>query len=220
MHKCVTVVLTPHPPTILHPTHQEAENAMLVQKIAAKRSPTPVKEGLPAARKSPSAHGSGSPDGLVLRRRTKLSVEELQAQEEAETKAAESDVDDRDANGEEDDGVEEDSDKDGQHDYEPNTVPSTHPVTSPQSKGLPFTLVLACAAWYTRAPPITTAVYAYCPISTTLLPPHPTCHPGKGNGKAKKDKPGSDKGTTCTISFTTPTRHAYIGPENNKTPSC
>jgi len=147
---------------------------MLVQKMASKQSPTPVKEGMPAA----------------------LSVEEQRAQQEAEAKAAESDVDDRYANGGEDDGEEEASEKDGQQQYERNTVPSTHPETLPEPKGLPFTLVFTCTAWCTRTPPITTAVCASCPMSTTLLPPHPTCPPGKVNKKAKGNKPGSKKGTT------------------------
>ena len=161
---------------------------MLVQKMASKQSPTPVK--------NTSAVATQSPDGLVLKRRKKLSVEEQRAQQEAEAKAAESDVDDRYANGGEDDGEEEASKKDDQQQYERNTVPSTHPETLPEPKGLPFTLVFSCAAWYTRAPPITTAVYTLCPISTTLLPPHPTCPPGKVNKKAKGNKPGSNKGTT------------------------
>ena len=203
--KCLHAVLI-HP-SILHPphlsfcipTHQEAENAMLVQKMASKSSPAPVKEGLPAALKKTSAqNASRSPDVLVLKRRKKLSVEEQRAQQEAESKAAESDVEDREANGEEDDGEEEAGEMDGLQQYERITVPSTHPETSPGPKGLPFTLVITCAAWYTRAPPITTAVYALCPISTTLLPPHPTCPPGKVNKQAKGDKPGSKKGTTCT----------------------
>ena len=166
---------------------------MLVQKMASKQSPTPVKEGMPAALKDTSAVATQSPDGLVSKRRKKLSVEEQRAQQEAEAKAAESDVDDRYANGGEDDGEEEASEKDGQQQYERNTVPSTHPETLPEPKGLPFTLVFSCAAWYTRAPPITTAVYTLCPISTTLLPPHPTCPPGKVNKKAKGNKPGSKK---------------------------
>ena len=49
---------------------------MLVQKMASKQSPTPVKEGMPAALKDTSA---------------------VATQQEAEAKAAESDVDDRDA---------------------------------------------------------------------------------------------------------------------------
>jgi hypothetical protein len=170
---------------------------MLVQKMASKQSPTPVKEGLPAALKGTSAVASRSPDGLIFKRRKKLSVEEQRAQQEAEAKAAESDVDDRDDNGEEDDGEEEASEKDGQQQHERNAVPSTHPETSPEPKGLPFTLVFTCTAWYTRAPLITTAVHALCPTSTTLLPPHPTCPPGKVNKKAKEDKPGSKKGKTC-----------------------
>ena len=201
--KCLHAVLI-HP-SILHPphlsfcipTHQEAENAMLVQKMASKSSPAPVKEGLPAALKKTSAqNASRSPDVRSSAWRKKLSVEEQRAQQEAEAKAAESDVDDRYANGGEDDGEEEASEKDGQQQYERNTVPSTHPETLPEPKGLPFTLVFSCAAWYTRAPPITTAVYTLCPISTTLLPPHPTCPPGKVNKKAKGNKPGSKKGTT------------------------
>jgi hypothetical protein len=170
---------------------------MLVQKMASKSSPAPVKEGLPAAPKKTSAqNASRSPDVRSSARRKTLSVEEQRAQQETEAKAAESDVDDRYANGGEDDGEEEASDKDGQQQYERNTVPSTHPETLPEPKGLPFTLVFSCAAWYTRAPPITTAVYTLCPISTTLLPPHPTCPPGKVNKKAKGNKPGSNKGTT------------------------
>ena len=118
---------------------------MLVQKMASKQPPTPVKEGMPASRKDTSAVATQSPDGLVLRRRKKLSVEEQRAQQEAEAKAAESDVDDRYANGGEDDGEEEASEKDGQQQYERNTVPSTHPETIPEPKGLPFTLVFSCA---------------------------------------------------------------------------
>ena len=67
---------------------------MLVQKMACKKTPTPVKEGMPAALKNTSAVATQSPDGLVLKRRKKLSVEEQRAQQEAEAKAAESDVDD------------------------------------------------------------------------------------------------------------------------------
>ena len=65
-------------------------------------------------------------------------MEEQRAQQEAEAKAAESDVDDRYANGGEDDGEEEASEKDGQQQYERNTVPSTHPETLPEPKGLPI----------------------------------------------------------------------------------
>jgi hypothetical protein len=52
--------------------------------MASKQPPTPVKEGMPAALKDTSAVATQSPEGLVFKRRKKLSVEEQRVQQEAE----------------------------------------------------------------------------------------------------------------------------------------
>ena len=171
---------------------------MLVNELASQQTDAAVDEGMPASRKDPAPDTSESPAGLDLHCRKKKSVEEQRAEQEAAKKAAESDVDDREDYTEEDDGAEDDDEEEATL-----AVPGTHPETSPEPKGLPFTLVFSCAAWHTRAPPITTSVCAFCPMSTTLLPPIPTCHPGKVKGKAMGDEAGFGKGTTCAVAHCT-----------------